>query len=53
MTHEEELLDEKAVLRLLRNEIKRAGSAIALAQETGIDRTVVSAAINRDRLPNP
>jgi hypothetical protein len=47
MTHEEELLDEKAVLRLLRDEIKCAGSTTAWANKTGLDRTMVSATINR------
>jgi DNA-binding phage protein len=46
MACEEELLDEKAVLRLLRDEIECAGSTTAWAKKTGLDRTMVSAMIN-------
>jgi DNA-binding phage protein len=47
MTDEAELLDGKAALRLLGDEIKRAGSVTAWAKETGLDRTQISAALNR------
>jgi DNA-binding phage protein len=34
--------DEKDVLRLLRSEVKRAGSQSAWARKTGIDRTFLN-----------
>jgi hypothetical protein len=52
MTEERELLDHEAVLRTLSDEIERAGSTAAWAKETGLDRTMVSATINR-RKPIP
>jgi DNA-binding phage protein len=42
MTDKDKLLDQKGVIRMLRDEIKQAGSTTAWAKKTGIGRTMVS-----------
>jgi transcriptional regulator with XRE-family HTH domain len=46
------ILDLDDVMRLLRSEIERAGSQRAFARKAGVNVSVVSRTLNRQRLPS-
>ncbi len=46
------ILDLDDVMRLLRSEIERAGSLRAFARKAGVNVSVVSRTLNRQRLPS-
>ena len=46
------ILDLEEVMRLLRSEIERAGSQRAFAKKAGVNVSVVSRTLNRQRLPS-
>jgi hypothetical protein len=46
------ILDLDDVMRLLRSEIERAGSQRAFARKAGVNVSVVSSTLNRQRLPS-
>jgi ribosome-binding protein aMBF1 (putative translation factor) len=47
-----QILDLEDVLRLIRSEVERAGSQRALARKAGVNISVVSRTLRRQRLPN-
>ncbi len=47
-----QILDLEDVLRLLRTEVERAGSQRAFARKAGVNISVVSRTLRRQRLPN-
>lgn len=47
-----QILDLEDVIRLLRSEVERAGSQRALARKAGVNISVVSRTLRRQRLPN-
>jgi hypothetical protein len=49
MGNEQELFDNKGVVRLLREEIKREGSQDAWAKKAGVDRTYVNRVLSGRR----
>jgi DNA-binding phage protein len=46
------ILDLEDVIRLLRSEVERAGSQRAFARKAGVNSSVVSRTLSRQRLPN-
>jgi uncharacterized small protein (DUF1192 family) len=47
-----QILDLEDVIRFLRSEVERAGSQRAFARKAGVNISVVSRTLRRQRLPN-